>query len=492
LSILDFFKKTAGIQQTSAKKAPRGSDISRSNTFNPSGNTDSILGSGTYREHLRDLLVDRVGEDSRALLRRLFRTDPDLSGAVSAYLTLAASEPLIVGYNELNEVDHDITKFAINVMNHLFQMYDYSEGYDATPSRQMFEQEMRYLLLLRGAVGIELVLMKDYVPSHVTHVDMATIEWKEPSTGTYKPQQRPLAGGGIINMDIPTFFTAYYKRDPLTPYPESDFVAAINTIAARQQVVNDLYRIMQITGYPRIAVKVIESVLRKNMPTSLARDITLGNEWVASQLTAIANQFSDIRADQPIIYTDTQEIDVINKDAPGASLQISEVIELLNNQNQAATKTVATVLGRGKGSINTASTESRLFAKTADQLNLPLSQVFNRLLTFCLHLSGTAGRVEVTYPPTELRPKLELEPWLSIKAARLKSDLSLGIISDTEYHLELYGRLPNKDSPVLSGTGFATVAPSVDVENISPNEGSLQRDLTGEGTEASKSNTNKQ
>jgi hypothetical protein len=108
-----------------------------------------------------------------------------------------------------------------------------------------------------------------------------------------------------------------------------------------------------------------------------------------------------------------------------------------------------------------------------------------------LNVYGIPGFVTTKFSPAELRPDLELEPQKVLRQSRLQNDLSLGLITDEEYHLQMYGRLPPVGAPVLSGTGFAVAnKANVDATNISPNGNSLDRSLVpqGSGADAVKSN----
>ena len=127
---------------------------------------------------------------------------------------------------------------------------------------------------------------------------------------------------------------------------------------------------------------------------------------------------------------------------------------MLNAQNQAALKSVATVLGRGESGVNTASVESMIFSMQAAEINEPLAEIWSALLTFALALSGSTSKVHVYFDKPEMRPPNELEPAKVQKQARLLKDLSLGLITDDEYHWEMYNRPKPTTAPELSGTGF--------------------------------------
>lgn len=459
-------------------------------TFNPSA-AANVLAAPTYRDHLQDLLTVRQGQSAGDILTYLFKNDPDTSAAVASYLTLADTTAKFLVYTPEGQIDEAATGELHKLVRALTSPTDYTRGFQSIPNLKRLCQELRYMVLLRGAVGGELVLGKNYVPERLQLVDMLSIEWFEPTSGVFKPRQKAKTTGQYIDLDIPNFFVAYHRRNPTTVYAESDFVSAINTIAARTQVLNDLYRIMRMTGFPRIDVKVLEEVVRKNMPANVQADPALAKQWLSARLQEIGDQVTNLRADQPVFHFDSVELSILNEENPASGLKIAEVIEALNAMNQAGLKSMATILGRAKSGTNTASVEARIAAMNADQLNRPVAEILGRAFTFLLNLYGIAGFVEVEFDPAELRPYLELEPQRVMRAARLREDLSLGILTDVEYHLQMYGRLPPTGAPRLSGTNFMeNTRASVDVEDVSPNSDPLGRSVAPEGaTQQARSNT---
>jgi hypothetical protein len=75
-----------------------------------------------------------------------------------------------------------------------------------------------------------------------------------------------------------------------------------------------------------------------------------------------------------------------------------------------------------------------------------------------------------------------------MRQSRLLRDLSLGLITDAEYHLKMYGRLAPAKSEELMGTGFFD-APKVTTDNVSTNSDPLGRSVTAEGSDYAKSST---
>ena len=482
---------------TPFKKKARAGGTAITPTFNPQ-NPDQVLTLPQYRDHQDDIFQDRLADNSQTLMRKMFISDPDVSGTVNGYLTLADTQFIVYAEDIDGEVDEEKSRELQQLVTKLSFQTDYTQGFQL---RQVFYQQiqdLRYMLLLRGAIGGELVFDKGGLPDYLRNVDMAGIRWLEKQAGVYKPGQVVPGVSDPVPIDTPAFFVAFYRRDPTQAYTTSPFVAVINTVAARQQVINDLYRIMRATGYPRMEIKVIEEVLLKNLPANLKMAGQEQNKqnWLNDRYAEIQGAFDGITADQSLVHSDAIEMKILNEKAPGLSLNIEPIINVLNAQNQAALKTMSTLLGRGSAGVNTGSVEARLAALYADQLNEPIADLLSRMFTFVLHQSGYAGFARVEFDPAELRPWTELEPQLTLRSQRLRQDLSDGLITDVEYHLWVHKRLPPPGSPKLSGTGFLSVVEGegdaegggTTPEDVSPKTDSVGRASSPARTRATATN----
>lgn len=446
--------------------------------FNPS---QAVITLPTYRDHLEDIFNTRTASDSRSLMATLANMDPDVSSAINAFLSVSGSAPLyLTAYNEANEVDPEGIKLGQTILALLTTTSDYTIGYSSKPTVNALANIHRYMILLRGSTACELVLDKKYVPFELRTVDPATLTWERPNKDKLKPIQTPAGSNEEIDLDIPTFFTTSFHQSPLDTYTYSPFVSAINTIASRQLVINELYRIMKIVGYPRVDVSVMESVLMENAPASLRTDPQKIRQYVEAELNRVRAAINNLQSSDAFVHSNAIDAKIINDKNPSAGLQIENVIEVLNAQNQAALKVMPAVVGKSDNG-QVASTEARLFALNADALNRSVADIFSKALTLAARLTGYAGRVVAYFPPVELRPELELEPQLTMRSSRLKEDLSLGLITDGEYHMKMYGRPQPDGVEDLSGTGFEHSKIRIDAEGVTPNSDPLGRSLSGEG-----------
>jgi hypothetical protein len=450
----------------------------------------TILPVPDYRDHLLDVFEDRLNAvDARTVLQNLFRNDPDVSAAVNAYLTLADTEPMVF----IKGVDGQFDREAYKTFGALLQLFahqaDMTLGYQNRPGLPRICEGIRHMLLLRGACGAELVMDKGLVPTEFRLVDPVSIRWYERKPGERKPVQVISGQTGETSLDIPTFFYTDFRGSPVSAYPVPPFISAINTITSRQRVINDLYRIMAATGYPRLDVKVLEEVLTKNAPPTVrntARELT---EWVNARIAEVRASFSAIRPEESFVHTDSVEVSILNERNPAAGLNVESIIGVLNAQNQAGLKSVSTILGRGESGVNTASVESRIFALNADALNAPVAHILSRAFTVALQLAGHPVFCELRFRKAELRPLTELEPQLVMRQSRLLQALSYGLITDEEAHIELFGRIPPEGVPELMGTRFFVGTQEVgQADQVSPNSDPQGRSLAPEGGASARSN----
>jgi hypothetical protein len=457
--------------------------VSETSTYNPSNQVVTVP---AYRDHLSDLVTTRVSTDSKKLLKDLFHHDPDVSASVNAYLTVAnASEPVFIAYDQTHQIDRNGQKQLMDVLVALTTDSDYKQGFRMLDTVRTISEAMRYMLLLRGACAQELVLDKLKLPSEVRTIDVGSLEFQEKTPGVYKPIQ--LAGQGRrISLDVPTVFISYFHRDPTDVYSYSHFVSCINTIASRQHVMNTLYRIMQVTGFPRMELKVLEEVVMKSAPADVLADPAKKQAYFNSIMSNVSSVVTNLRPEQAFVHGDSIEVGTVNQQRQGAEVNIDSVISNLNDQNQAALKTMGTVIGRGESGVNTGSVEARIFAMNTDELNNPVGECWERILTLAMRLLGFQGYVRCYFQPVELRPDLELEPQRVMKQTRLLKDLSLGLITDDEYHMSMYNRLAPDNTPLLSGTGFESGGGSG--ASISPNADPLGRSLAPDGSKQANGN----
>ncbi len=470
------------------KKTPSPQGVANSPTFQ-SNNPQNVLTVPTYTDHRTDIFASRAADDANTLLQSLLVQDPDASAAVNAYLTTADTKPVMYVKDVNDKIDRNGQKVLNAILDTLTTRYDYNTlGFQYKPTLRAMAEELRYMLLLRGMLVGEAIVSKEGIFEAIRLIDPLSLEWFEKTNGRLTPEQVPTGGGNNISLDVVSVFVSYYRQDPTKAYSNSPFVSAINTIAARQRIINDLYRIMVITGYPRLDIMVLEDVVVKNAPLDIKGDPVKLAQYINNTITSITNTVSGLRSDQAFVHTDSIQADMVNTKAAGMTLDIQPIIKTLNAQNQAGLRVMATTLGRGETGVNTASVEALLFAKNAEALNQPIAELWQQIFTFILRLTGSTSRVVVKFEPVEMRPATELWAQKVLQQSFLQKELSLGSITDDDYHLELFGHIRPDEAPILSGTGFMEKS-VVDAGGISPNADSTGRSVSSAADKSAKSNS---
>jgi len=471
------------------KKTPSPQGVANSPTFQ-SNNSANVLTVPTYRDHLTDIFTTRSADDANTLLQNLLVNDPDASAAVNAYLTTADTKPVMYVKDINDKIDRNGQKVLNAILDTLTTRYDYNTvGFQYKPTLRAMAEELRYMLLLRGMLVAEAIVSKEGIFEAIRLIDPLSLEWFEKTNGRLTPEQVPTGGGNNISLDVVSVFVSYYRQDPTKAYSNSPFISAINTIAARQRIINDLYRIMLITGYPRLDIEVLEDVVVKNAPLDIKGDSVKLTQYINNTITSITNTVSNLRADQAFVHTDSIRADMVNTKSAGMTLDIQPIIKTLNAQNQAGLRVMATTLGRGEAGVNTASIEALLFAKNAEALNQPIAELWQQIFTFILRLTGSTSRVVVKFEPVEMRPATELWAQKVLQQSFLQKELSLGSITDDDYHLELFGHIRPDEAPILSGTGFAGAGGVIDAGGISPNQDATGRSVSSSADKSAKSNS---
>ncbi len=470
------------------KKTPSPQGVANSPTFQ-SNNPQNVLTLPTYTDHRTDIFASRAADDANTLLQSLLVQDPDVSAALNAYLTVADTEPILYVKDINDMIDRNGQKVLNAILDTLTTRYDYNTvGFEYKPTLRAMAEELRYMLLLRGMMVAEAIVTKEGVFDAIRLVDPVTLQWFERTNGRLTPEQVPSGGGNNISLDVPSVFVSYFRQDPTKAYSNSPFVASINTVAARQRIINDLYRIMTLTGYPRLDITVLEDVIVKNAPLDIKGDPAKLTQYINNTISSITNTVSGLRSDQAFVHTDSIKADMVNTKSAGMTLNIEPIIKTLNAQNQAALRVMATTLGRGESGVNTASVEALLFAKNAEALNLPIAELWQQIFTFILRLTGSTSRVVVKFRPVELRPTTELWAQKVLQQSFLQKELSLGSITDDDYHLELFGHIRPDSAPILSGSGFMENS-VVDAGGISPNADATGRSVSSAADKSAKSNS---
>lgn len=447
----------------------------------------AVLGRNDRNYHTRNLNDYRYSNDADTMLMLLSKIDPDMSTGIWNFLRLANSGLKITAV-DLKGVPSPKGQVMLDAMCRRLSGLDNYKDWSLYTPVQMTASQLAKYVLIRGGCSLETVLGKDKRVVQLCPVDPINVNFQHPDTGKFIPVQRS-ASGQIVKLDIPTFFWHVLDQDADDPYETPPFLPAVSAILFNIAFMQDLERIVKKMAYPRIAIKIIESTMRKFAPLIAQSDETKMAEWLQAQKSQIGTALRNLAPEDAAVFFDSIDIDVLES-KHNATVDFRPLKEVIDQRIISGLKSMPTILGRQFGSSQTiGGVEALLYSKSIVSIQEVVAACLTRALTLCLRLEGHQGYVKVQYAPVNLKPENELEPFRTLKQARVLELLSLGFLDDATAAEELTGdpSLPDGFKP-LSGTGFYKGKPNVNATAVATdtNTGGQQagagRNRTAAGT----------
>lgn len=292
--------------------------------------------------------------------------------------------------------------------------------------------------ILKGAISCEAVFNRNYELEEIAYVDPWTVHFKWEDNRIKPYQKLAGAGGGDVDLDIPTFF--YFPIDPLGDevYGRSQLISAIRPIAFKTRVMQDLQRVIHNQGFPRIDIKLMEEILIKNAPVEIKRDAKKLTDYLNSHMTAIKEDYRNLKPDDHMVHYDSVELSYLEASGSGARSMFSpkELIDVIDGQVINGLKSMATLLSKrfGGSTEGYTSVEATVFIKLIQGFQSIVQEVYDQVLTLGIKIEHglLTSRVKSEFREPHLRPVIDTA---SLKSNEL-SNLERTPLTDDEYKKE--------------------------------------------------------
>jgi hypothetical protein len=449
---------------------------------------DQRLISDDRRTANLDLLSLRNGTTTKSTIRDLSAVSPDLSASVFAYTRLAVTRNFnAVARNLDGTISPEATKLTQAILARLNFLNDYSQGFSATTGIHAVAEQLMLELRLYGSCSLELVLDKARIPNRLQPISVTQIEFLEDASGYAYPIQR--VNKQEINLDTPGFFYESLDQDLLTAYSNSPMESALQATLADAEFTNDIRRSIKKALHPRLDAEIDSDKFRKSIPISIAGDKDEVDTYQNNFIGAVESTVNGLEPDDALVHFDSVKFAYVNNGNATLSDEWKTLQGLIDSKTATGTKSPSFVLGHGSGSQNVASSESMLFIKYVEGVQLKLNSILSRALTLATRLLGQDVYVEFAFDRIDLRPHLETTSFRVMEQSRVLELLSIGMMSDEEASILLTGNLPPAGYKPLSGTFFkagATDPNAVDTSSALSNTGAVQQSVTPDTPQAPK------
>lgn len=407
-----------------------------------------------------DILSFRTETDSRKLLARLIRANPDLAAAGNAYLRVGLTQEYRIWARNMDgSINREATLLAAELVRRWDLVPNYvEEGFSQTASIRSAAESLGLDILSNGACSCELVLDKQRLPSRLALIPTVNVKFYQDGNGL-RPVQ--VVGGQEVDLDYPTVFYTSVDQSITTAYANSPFESAIQPVLADTDYLNDLRRILKRAMQPRLQAIIESEKVKAMVPPEAQNDPTALDAFYQNLKGQVESALNNLAPEDALVAFDMIEFSYVSGGTGDVPDVVKVIQDLLNAKMATGSKTLPSVLGHGSGSQNVASSETLLFMKTADGvIRSKLNEVFSKVLTLAVRLFGHDVAVTFRYNPIDLRPENELEAFHAMRQARVLEQLSLGFLEDDDASIELTGRVTPATFKPLSGTLFYGAKPA--------------------------------
>lgn len=402
-----------------------------------------------------DILTFRTETDSRKMLARLVRANPDLGAAVSAHLRVGLTQKYRCWARNMADgsINRDASMLALDLLRRWDLVPNYvEEGFSQTSSIRSVAESMGLELLINGATCAELVLDKARLPSKIAPIPVVDMRFYQDDKGL-RPVQ--VVGGQEIDLDYPTVFYTSLDQPLKTAFAAGPLEAAIQPVLADTEYLNDLRRILKRAMMPRLQAVIDMDLAKKMAPIEAQNDPEVMATFLADLRQQVETTVNGLSPEDALIAFDMIGFSYVAGGTGDVPDVVKVIQDLLNAKMSTGTKTLPSVLGHGSGSQNVASSETLLFMKTADgAIRSKLNEMFSKMLTLAVRLLGQDVAVYFEYDPIDLRPENELEAFHAMRQARVLEQLSFGFLEDDMASILLTGQVTPSTFKPLSGTRF--------------------------------------
>ncbi len=289
-------------------------------------------------------------------------------------------------------------------------------------------------VMMRGGAGCELVLNQIAKMDRVQVFDSATIYFKS-ENGRLVPYQKQLIPGsmGYVKIDYPTIMYQPLDPAPDDPYGASPLISLIQIVAWQVGFLNDLQAAVHATGYPRMRIKLLEEIAKKNAPIHVQNDPVKYKEWMDRIRLDVQDNMRNLKPDAIPVLWDSADLDLVGKGGSGASIRVDAVINTINKSLAAALKTLSSVIGiSADTSKESYAAELKLYSRGVESVQNVIENLLERALTMALNLEGIRGWVDVEFESVDLRSELQVVAEKQTRQDIIITARMRGAISDFE------------------------------------------------------------
>ncbi|MBO0962351.1 hypothetical protein J1P26_21850 [Neobacillus sp. MM2021_6] len=251
----------------------------------------------------------------------------------------------------------------------------------------------------QGAIALEVELnegLNDVVDFHA--VDPSSLDFKkDKDTGEIElVQKQPDGTYKVLNQEQ----VFYFPIDPDIgdPYGRSPILPVLQIVFFQVEVLKDLKAVAHHQGHARFDISIMEEAILKNIPPSIAaQGETAVREFVMNYIKDIEAAFKGLKPDDNFIHPDSVKVEMAGG-TNGKSMDVTKIIDVINQQVVSALKQLPILLGRNEGSTETHGTiQWQIYVAGIESIQRGTKRILEKAYNLALQIQGKQSRARVTF-----------------------------------------------------------------------------------------------
>jgi hypothetical protein len=255
----------------------------------------------------------------------------------------------------------------------------------------------------QGAIALEVELneqLNDVVEFHA--IDPSTLDFrKNKDTGEIELVQKQSNGTyKVLNREQ----VFYYPIDPDIgdPHGRSPILPILQIVFFQVEVLRDLKAVAHHQGHARFDISIMEEAILKNIPPGIAaQGEEAVRQFVMKYISDIEAMFKRLKPDDNFIHPDSVKVEMTGG-TNGKSMDVTKIIDVINQQVVSALKQLPILLGRNEGSTETHGTiQWQIYVAGIESIQRATKRIMEKAYNLALQIQGRQSRARLTF--NELR-----------------------------------------------------------------------------------------
>ncbi|MGK8430602.1 phage minor head protein [Bacillus cereus] len=365
-------------------------------------------------------------------LRMIRDIDPDASMAIWNFIRLGNSGHQLECLKPTGKPDKAAQEILNDVAKRVGKMY--GGGTD---------QLIGVLFLTaitQGAIALEVELTEgidDVVDFHA--IDPSTLDFRfnkeekelelvqKQDNGEYK----------VLNQEQ----VFYFPLDPDVndPYGRSPILPILQIIFFQVQVLQDLQKVVHHQGHARFDITIVEEAIMKNIPPHIQGDPKAVQEYVTGYITEVQRMMSELEPDDDFYHTDSVKVNITGG-IQGKSMDVTKVIDVINQRVTTALKQLPILLGRNEGTTETHGTiQWQIYVAGIENMQRGIKRLLERAYNVALQVHGKQSKARLTFNSIRVNDREKEANAEKIETETKQAQVAAGWIDNNEAAQHMVG-----------------------------------------------------